>query len=426
MKSLNILKQDNLISKAIKNFGWLLSDKLIKLAVGFFLNILIARYLGPDSYGQLAYSIAFIAFFQAASNLGVDALAVRDMAYKECKGLILISIIKLRVLSAVMLTMVAMLVAIQLGGYKSLLICIVSISILFSVGDVIDLWFQSQSRSKVTIISKLISYLIIVVLKLIVIVAFLDEVFLFAAIPLEYFLSSFVLCIAIMRHGRINIPFKEFDWPYIKLLLKESWPLALSGMSIVIFMRSGTFFIESKLGYEYVGIYSIGVSLAEIVYFIPMILVASFSPVLAKTKAVGEVEYKSLFNRLLFFMLWGSFSVVVLYGSVGFILLPHLYGEAYEYSKYVFLVQIVTLIPVSIGCCQSLWIVNEGRSKIALYQTISGALISITLNFFLIDMFGVVGACLSTLISQLIQSVFINFFLCKELFYLTVKSVFWK
>lgn len=426
MKVFNVFRQDNLISKAVNNFGWLLFDKLVKLSVGFFLNILIARYLGPESYGQLAYGLAFIAFFQAASNLGVDALVVRDMANKDHKELILVSIIKLRGLSAVICAVVAMLVAIQLYGDKSLLICIVSISILFSVGDVIDLWFQSQSRSKVTIISKLISYFMIVFFKVGIIVSCLDEMFLFAAVPLEYFISSIVLCFAVMKHGGIKIPLKEFDWPYLKRILKESWPFALSGISIVIFMRSGAFFIESKIGYKDVGIYSIGVSLAEIVYFIPMILVTSFAPVLAKTKAIGEVEYKSLFHRLLFWMFWGSISVVVLYGTVGYILLPHLYGASYEYSKYVFLIQIATLIPVSIGCCQSLWIVNEGRSRIALYQTISGALISITLNYFLIDMLGVIGACISTLIAQLIQSVFINYFFCKELFFLTVKSVFGK
>lgn len=418
--------RNDLVLRAINNFGWLLSDKLTKLLIGFFVNILIARYLGPESYGQLAYGLAFMAFFQAASNLGVDALVVRDLANKGDKELILISIIKLRGLSAVICAVVAMLVAIQLYGDESLLICIVTVSILFSVGDVIDLWFQSQSRSKVTIISKLISYFVIVVFKLSVIVACLDKILLFAAVPLEYLISSVVLCFAVMKHGGINIPIKAFDWPYIRRLLKESWPLALSGLSIVIFMRSGAFFIERKIGYKDVGIYSIGVSLAEIVYFIPMILVTSFAPVLAKTKAMGEIEYRKLFHRLLFWMLWGSVSVVVLYGSVGYILLPHLYGNSYEYSKYVFLVQIITLIPVSIGCCQSLWIVNEGRSKVALYQTISGALISITLNYFLIDMLGVVGACLSTLISQLVQSIFINYFFCKDLFFLTMKSVFWK
>ncbi|MCF5846479.1 flippase [Aeromonas veronii] len=418
--------RNDLVLKAINNFGWLLSDKLTKLLIGFFLNILIARYLGPESYGQLAYGLAFIAFFQAASNLGVDALVVRDLANKGNKGLILSSVIKLRGLSAVVCTVVAMLVAIKFYDDKSFLICVMSVSILFSAGDVIDLWFQSQSRSKVTIISKFISYCIIVVFKLGIIVACLDKIFLFVAIPLEYLISSTILCFAVMRHGGIKIPIKEFNWPYLKRILKESWPLALSGISIVIFMRSGAFFIERKIGYQDVGIYSIGVSLAEIVYFIPMILMTSFSPVLAKTKAMGEVEYKLLFHRLLFWMFWGSISVAVLYGSVGYILLPHLYGASYEYSKYIFLVQIATLIPVSIGCCQSLWIVNEGRSRVALYQTISGALISITLNYFLIDMLGVIGACVSTLIAQCIQSVFINYFFCKELFLLTVKSVFWK
>ncbi|RCQ24816.1 hypothetical protein APT07_19125 [Escherichia coli] len=49
---------------AINNSGWLIFDKLIRLALGFIVSAWIARYLGPNDFGILAYVLAYLAFFQ--------------------------------------------------------------------------------------------------------------------------------------------------------------------------------------------------------------------------------------------------------------------------------------------------------------------------------------------------------------------------
>ncbi|MFQ1966700.1 flippase [Aeromonas veronii] len=420
------LINNELISKAIHNFGWLLADKLIKLAAGFIVSIFVARYLGPDIYGQVAYGVAYIALFQAISNLGIDSLAVRDMACSPQKELILVSIVKLRLLSSTICTLCALSVSTLLFDNDFVSVYIMSFAILFTIGDVIDLWFQSQSKSKITVVAKLSSYSIIVLLKILAIYFLLEKYVFYIFVPLEFMLTSIFMIYALSEYGGVKFKINVFDREYVLKLLKESWPLALSGLSIVIFMRSGSFFVERMLGYDSVGIYSVGTSLAEIIYFVPMLLVTSFSPVLSKTKLIDEFEYNVLFMKLLFFMFWGCVLVVSLYGFFGYFIIPYLYGHEYENAKYVFAIQVFTLIPVAIGCCQSLWIVNEGRTKIALYQTVVGACTSVILNFILVERFGIIGASISTLIAQLMQSFFINYFVCKELFFYVLRSLFYK
>lgn len=52
------------IKKIISNAGWLLFDKFVRLMFGLLVGVWVARYLGPETYGQLAYVITLISFFK--------------------------------------------------------------------------------------------------------------------------------------------------------------------------------------------------------------------------------------------------------------------------------------------------------------------------------------------------------------------------
>jgi len=49
--------------KILGNIGWLSLDKVLRMGVGLFVGVWIARYLGPEQFGQLSYAITFVALF---------------------------------------------------------------------------------------------------------------------------------------------------------------------------------------------------------------------------------------------------------------------------------------------------------------------------------------------------------------------------
>ena len=61
------------------NFAWLTGDKGIRLITTLIVGSWVARYLGQEQFGTLAYVAACIAVVSAASGLGMDALIVRDV-----------------------------------------------------------------------------------------------------------------------------------------------------------------------------------------------------------------------------------------------------------------------------------------------------------------------------------------------------------
>ena len=67
------------IKKVLGNTGWLISDKIIRMAIGLFVAAWVARYLGPDQYGLLNFSLALVALVGVLSNLGLQELIIRNI-----------------------------------------------------------------------------------------------------------------------------------------------------------------------------------------------------------------------------------------------------------------------------------------------------------------------------------------------------------
>jgi PST family polysaccharide transporter len=63
----------------LSNTGWLMIDRFVRLFLGVAVGAWVARYLGPERYGELCYSIALVALFQTVANLGADGIIIRDI-----------------------------------------------------------------------------------------------------------------------------------------------------------------------------------------------------------------------------------------------------------------------------------------------------------------------------------------------------------
>ena len=407
------------------NSGWLIGDKLLKLFVGLFVSTWIARYLGPAQYGKLSYAIAFIAIFQTFSMLGLDSIIVRDVARDSVNAnKILGTALTLRLFASLLGFVVAGLsISIINPGDVELfvLVLLLGIGIVFQAADIVDLWFQSQSQSRRTVIAKFVSYGIAAIIK-VGLIAFGAPLWMFAAaLGAETSLSAFALYIAYKKFP-VN---KEWasNIGVAKKMLKQSFPLLLSGMSIIVYMKSSQLIINELVDSASVGIYSSAQVLSELWYFLPMTIVASVAPVIARKKAESELAYITALKNVFGLMWLASILISVAIALSSELLVTILFGDAYRKAASILSVHIFTLIPVCIGVTQSLWLVNENRSSLALYQSLAGAISSLGLNWILISKYGIIGGAVATVVSQFIQSFAVNILIAPALFRIQVESI---
>ena len=420
-----LISRNEDIKKIINNSGWLLFDKLCRLGIGLIVSAWVARYLGPHEYGKLAYVLAYLAFFQAVCILGLDNIIVRDIAREKNKsGEIIGTTFFLRTLSGIVLWVASVAMMSILHGISSQITIITALcafSLIFQVSDTIDLWFQSQSNSKRTVVVKLSSYLISNSLKVCLILNDASIEYFAAVIAIEGGISFIGLIFSYRKFPAHKLSISRI---MAVKLLKESWPYIFSSLSVMVYMRIDQLMIRSYLGDEELGIYAAVLPLAMIWTFIPMTLTTSLAPFIAKKKEEGEDKYwyvlKNIF-RLYALLGWIICLCVVI---VAPFIVNLLFGNAYSHGILVLQIIIFTNLFINMGVAQSLWILNEGKSKLAMYRTFIGAIVCIVSNMILIPIYGIYGAAVSAVLAQIFSTIISNIFISKKIFVLQLKSLF--
>lgn len=429
-KSINFIRERLNSKPALKlifvNSCWLVGDKVLRLTIGLFVTAWFARYLGPAQYGKLAYIIAFLSVFQALSLLGLDNIVVRNIAQCPIQAnQILGTTLRLRLIASTLSFTIACtsIHFIYPENFEfQLLVFLAGFGIIFQTADIVDLWFQSQSQSKRTVIPKAISYAIAAAVK-VVLVILSAPLWLFAAVIGAE--STFTAIALYMSYKKYPVT-KRWAWnnALSKKMLYQSFPLLLAGISIIIYMKSSQIIIQELVDDTAVGIYATGQMLSELWYFLPLTLATSVAPILARKKIESEKSYKDALQKIFGMMWFFSISISIIVAVHSELIVTILFGEKYKAAASILSIHIFTLISVSIGVTQSLWLINENKNSLALYQAMAGAISSVALNVYLISNYGIKGGAYATIISQFIQAFAINAFIAPPLFRIQISSLF--
>ncbi len=288
--------------------------------------------------------------------------------------------------------------------------------LVFQAADTIDLWFQSQSQSRRTVIAKLVSLSLSSGAKIGLILVRAPLLAFAAVILLDVAISAIAISIAYRLHptnGRWRVLSRK-----ARDILRESWPYLLSGFSIIIYIRVDQIMLKQISGAGDLGIFAAAIGISQTWNIIPMTLATSFAPFVTRKRAESQSAY---FDTLV--TLFRSFGIIALLVSTTTalaapLIIALLYGKSYAAASPVLMIHVFSNVFIYQGVAQQLWLINEGRARLSLVQTGAGGLISIAMNLALIPAFSAIGAAISALVSCFISSIGLNYFLARDLFWM--------
>jgi PST family polysaccharide transporter len=404
--SLRIIRERYTYSEGLRkithNTAWLFFDKILRMGVGLVVGVWVARYLGPEQYGLWNYAIAFTSLFGAFATLGLDNVVVRDIVkYPSRRDEILGSAFYLKLIAgiATLLLTVSVIYFIKSNERLTLyLVALSSVGFVFQSFNVIDFYFQSQVKSKFTVYANNSAFIVMAIVK-IMLLLIRAPLLAFAIIgSLEIALSSIFIMIA-YTYNQLSIRDWRFNVAVAKELLKDSWPLLLAGLSIMIYMRIDQVMIGSMLGDKEVGIYSAAVKISEIWYFIPMAIVGSLFPAIIESKKKSEELYYSRMQKLFNVLVWIGITVAICVTFSSTFIIHFLYGKEYADASSILTLHIWTGVAVCLGIASGSWYMTENLQRLTFYRTLNGAIANVFLNFYLIPKYGAKGAAVATVIS---------------------------
>lgn len=411
------LAQKNKFRKIAKNISWLSFDRMLRMSVSLFVGSWTARYLGPEQYGMYNYAIALISLLAPLSTLGLDSTVIRDIVnHPEHKD----HIVNTAFIAKSVAGLVTLLcVAIWIVLYKpysetlSALVIISGISILIRPFDTIDYYFQAITSSKYSVYARSTAFFCSSFLK----VSFIKMQASIEGIVSTDMIESIIGgagLYAIYRGKGNKINPLKFSRETFSTLLLDSWPLIISSSLIMVYMRIDQIMIASLLGNQETGVYAAAVRIAEISYFVPMVVVSSTFPVIVEKKNQSAKELDRGMQRLYKILTALSYVTSILLTLCSEPIVLNLYGYSYSPAVSSLVVLAWSSTWVGLGIARSSYLSAINRNILHLKSIAFATLLNVALNYVLIPRIGIIGAGVATNISYSFAAYF-SCFLYREL-----------
>lgn len=418
------------VQRYLQNVSWLLFEKIFTFFIAMVVSVYVARYLQPEQFGLLSYAISFAGILSVVT-VSTDQVIVRELArYPEKKNVLLGTSFAIKLTSSLVIFVVIAVVLFFMENNRltNSLILIVAAAELFKAFEVINCYYQAQVLSRQVVKAQIVINFVTSIVKIGLVYLEAPLIWFALIVPISAAANAAGF-IYIYRKGKSLIGAWQFSRAYAYLFLREAWPLALFGLALNTQTRIDQVMLGKLMTAAEVGQYSVAVRLLEVLGFIPMVLSNTFTPPIAKAKAISQDLYHERLINLYRLMFASFLFFAIPIFLVGDDVVRILYGPAYHTAGFLLSLFSVRLFFMHLGLAKSVFILNEGLFKYSLLTAIVGATLNIAINMVLIPKYGSIGAFMAMLISFTV-SFFMDIFFTRMRMNLglimTGISSFWK
>jgi O-antigen/teichoic acid export membrane protein len=129
------------------NTGWMFFGQMFSLLISFFIGAWLARYLGPQNFGVLSFSMSFAGLFSFLASMGIDGILNRELVkFPEKESELMGTSLGLKLIggSAAFLLSISSAFIFEQDSFIRLLIILFSFTFILQATSVISTFFQAN------------------------------------------------------------------------------------------------------------------------------------------------------------------------------------------------------------------------------------------------------------------------------------------
>ena len=394
----------------LENVVWLIAERIASVALSLVVTTVVARHLAPELFGRLNFLIALVALAAPVMASGLNSLVSREVLARPIFSYAIIG--SALFIRAAIGMFVACIATVTSYYYFSVedhwLFFIVIFASVLNAAVVIDFWLQAHLLNRYSAILRTAVLVLFSCLRILAV--WLDAgvaafVYILAA---EYVLLGgfYLLIYHHLSDGthRLRASVEEC----YGLMHHSRW-LFFSGMAAVLYIKIDQVMLGVMVGDRALGLYVVVAKISEVWYFLPAVLVTSFFPQLINRRANDAQAYAQdlqKLNDLLFAM---ALALALGVSATAGWLVPWLFGADYAAAAPVLVVHIWAAILVFMRALLSKWLIVEDLLPLSLLSQVAGALMNVALNYYLIPLYGPLGAAYATVASYAVAGYLILF-----------------
>lgn len=370
------------------------------MVLGLTVTVAVARWLGPGDFGRFNYVMSVVLLGGVLANMGLMQVTTRRLV--EAPGshpTVLGTSVGLTLVGGFICYGLLALGSPLLGdGVVPALVLIMGLVLVFNPLRLMEAWFQSQVQSRTVMIATSFAAAASAFFKLAFILMGFGVVWFGLAFLLESVLLAAFLAGAYIKHtGRLGD--LAFNGRMARELLRTSWPLLVSGFSMMVYLRIDQVMLGRLAGEAALGEYAAAVRLSTIWYVAPMLVARSLFPAIVRLRSEAAPLFHSRLQQYFDLNALMAYAIMLPVFLLAPWLVPFLFGEDYAGGAGILRIHVLGAIIVFLGVARTQLMISEGWTQALLVSNVSGAVINVAGNLLLIPAFGGIGAAWATVAS---------------------------
>jgi O-antigen/teichoic acid export membrane protein len=413
--------------RALTNIAWAISGKIVSLTGVLVVGIIVARYLGKEQYGIMNYVISFVAIFQVFADFGLDFIQIREESkHPAHKDKIIGTTFTLKLFFAI-LTLLAILIITTLSEHDGRIRCyimIYALSVILNTSWVSRNHFTSIVWNEYVVKTEISRTLIGMAIKI---------AFVLLHLPLIWFIVSLVIDSILLAVGYTASYIRKIDsirkWNFDRdlavFMLKQSFPLLLSGAAIVVYNRIDQMMIAKMIDQSHLGVYSVAVRFTELLVFVPTIIAQTISPILVEVRQKDAARYEELSRVFMNVTVSVCILLAILTSLLSYPIVRFTFGRMYIEAASVLSILAFKVVGDGLSQTSGQLMIIEGIQKYASIRNIIGCVTCVGLNLIFISRYGIHGVAYVAIITILVSGTLADFIIpsYRKIFYKQIKAI---
>ncbi len=400
----------NLFPEILKNTLLQIAGKVLSVLIGVASIALITRSLGVTDYGHYTTIINYLLIVGVLIDGGLHLTMIQLTEKEESqanKEKIIHNILSLRLITASLALTIGIVVAMFLPYTPSVKIGIAIISFSTLFNGLIQLLtgiFQIKLKMIAVIKAEIYRSLFYLVALLAIFYFFPKNLYLILiAMAVSYGLNVILLIKNGFQYFHLKL---SWDKAEQKKILAYAWPLALSVIFNLMYLRTDVFVMSLTRSPEEVGLYGLSYKFLDILTMMAPLLMGVVLPILSRHWQRGEkTEFTYYFQQS--FNLFALFAFPIVSGVM--VTAPQIInwisGAEFMAATNILRLLIWAIIALFIGGLASYTIVAINQQKTMMWIYAATALLSLGGYILLIPSYGAWAAGIITIASEMIIAI---------------------
>lgn len=382
--------------------------KIIATILGLFSLALITRYLGQAGFGEYTTITTFLTFFATIADLGLTLITVQMISgEKDNENKILNNLFSLRLISALIFIGLAPLSVIffPYSGTIKIGVLIAAASFVFpALNQVIVGLFQKKLCMERSALAEVISRVALLIGIII-------------AQKLGWGLNGILIAtvasslVSFLLHYFFSLKFAfiklEFDLSLWKKIISRSWPLAITIILNLIYLRADTLILSLFKEPEVVGLYGATYKIIDVLTTLPFMFAGLILPILTAFWVNNNKNYfKKVLQKSFDFMAIIAIPLIIGSKFLGRQIMTFVAGADFALAGDILKILIYAVVAIFLGTMFSHAIIaiNQQKKMIAFYLFTS--ITALAAYFYLIPRYSYIGAAAVTIYSEVLIALF--------------------